>query len=288
MFRILILLLATFPLCASTLDGLIDYAMKNSTVIKQSKAQIQLSDVQRKENQALQLGSIDLVGSYTHYNVPRTLIPLTPGSLLSDPNAAKAIATTKDFFGTGVKYSVPLFTGFSQTRQVEMDSIATELSKSKLSLTKEQLAYNVASLYLSILALKDMSYAQKKHVDALEKLKNMIQKEVSFGKKAEIDLLKAENDLYGNISYLEVLKGNITMTKASLASLVGLKHLSNVTPIKVSVKKPNYSINMLVEQASKLTKVHISELNIRKASKRVEKKQGKSLSSSLLRLLFWL
>jgi len=264
----------SMSLFSSTLDGLIHYAMEHSTVVKQSQAQIDLAAVQRGESKAAQFGSIDLVGSYTHFNLPRTLVPLTPGSLLSDPNAAKSIATTKDLFSTGVMYSVPLFTGFAQTRQVEMDGIATQLSKSKLSLTKEQLAYNVASLYLSILALQDMSTAQQQHVVALTKLKNIISKEVTFGKKAQIDLLKAENDLYGNKAYLEVLKGNVAMTKASLASLVGKDHIGSLKAIKVSVKKPNYSINRLLNQASQLNKVHISELNIKKAEKGIEKSKA--------------
>ena len=230
-----------------------------------------LAKSQREESQAAQFGSIDLVGSYTHYNLPRTLAPLTPASILTDP---AAVPTTTNLFGTGVMYSVPLFTGFAQTRQVEMDDIATSLSQSKLKLTKEQLAFNVASLYLSILALQDMSMAQQKHVEALGKLKNIIAKEVSFGKKAEVDLLKAENDLYGNIAYLEVLKGNIEMTKASLAALIGVKHIGEISSIHVSVKQPNYSINRLVHEASSLSKVHIAEMNVRKAKKGVEKSRA--------------
>jgi len=230
-----------------------------------------LAKSQREESQAAQFGSIDLVGSYTHYNLPRTLAPLTPASILTDP---AAVPTTTNLFGTGVMYSVPLFTGFAQTRQVEMDDIATSLSQSKLKLTKEQLAFNVASLYLSILALQDMSMAQQKHVEALGKLKNIIAKEVSFGKKAEVDLLKAENDLYGNIAYLEVLKGNIEMTKASLAALIGVKDIGEISSIHVSVKRPNYSINRLVHEASSLSKVHIAEMNVRKAKKGVEKSRA--------------
>jgi len=255
----------------STLNGLIHYALKHSTVVKQSQAQIDLSKAQRQESKSAQYGSIDLVGSYTHFNLPRTLAPLTPASILSDP---KSVPTTTNLFGTGVMYSVPLFTGFAQTRAVEMDAIAESLSKSKLSLTKEQLAYNVASLYLSILALKDMYAAQQKHVTALQKLKNIIAKEVSLGKKAQIDLLKAENDLYGNISYLEVLKGNIAISKASLASLVGVDHIGTLKSVKVSVKKPNYSINRLYNEALNLDKVYISDLNIRKAHKGVEKSKA--------------
>ena len=274
MTRILTILLLTMPLFSSTLDGLIDYAMKHSTVVKQSQAQIELAQANREESTSAQYGSIDLVGGYTHFNLPRTLVPLTPATILVDP---KAVATTKNLWSTGVMYSIPLFTGFAQTRQVEMDSIATRLSQSKLSLTKEQLAFNVASLYLSILALQDMTNAQKKHVEALKKLKNTINSEVKFGKKAQIDLLKAENDLYGNISYLEVLKGNIAITKASLASLVGMDRIGSIKSIKVSVKKPNYSIGRLLSKASSLHKVAIADLNIKKAGKGIEKSESSML-----------
>ena len=274
MIRIFYILLLTTPLFSSSLNGLIEYAIKNSTVVKKSQAQMELAQASREESKSSHYGSIDLVGSYTRFNLPRTLIPLTPSTIATDP---KGVATTKNLFSTGVMYSVPLFTGFAQTRQVEMDALATRLSQSKLSLTKEQLAYNVASLYLSILALQDMTNAQKKHVEALKKLKNTIENEVKFGKKAQIDLLKAENDLYGNISYLQVIKGNIAITKASLASLVGMDHIGSIKSIKVSVQKPDYSIGRLLDGTSSLDKVLIADLNLKKAGKGIEKSESSLL-----------
>ena len=276
MIRIFYILLLTMPLFSSTLDGLIDYAIKHSTVVKQSQAESELSRFKKQESQSEQMGSIDLVASYTHYNLPRTLVPLTP-AIMKNPISAANVATTKNLFGTGVFYSVPLFTGFAQTRQIEMDSMSVKLSQSKLSLTKEQLAYNVASLYLSILALQDMTKAQKQYVEALKKLKNTISNEVQLGKKAQIDLLKAENDLYGNIAYLEVIKGNIAITKASLASLVGMDHIGTIQPVKVSVKKSNYSIKRLLEETSSLHKVIIADLNLKKAGKGIEKSRSTQL-----------
>ena len=89
---------------------------------------------------------------------------------MKDPITSANVSTTQDLFGTGIAYSVPLFTGFAQTRQVEMDSIATKIAHSKSLLTKEQLAYNVSSLYLSILAFKEMYGAQKSYVGALKNL----------------------------------------------------------------------------------------------------------------------
>ncbi len=68
-----------------------------------------------------------------------------------------------------------------------------------------------------------------------------------------------------------------SITKASLASLVGMDHVRNLQAIKVSVKKPNFSINRLLSQASSLNKVNIAELNIQKAGKGIEKSKASKL-----------
>ncbi len=275
MIRVFYILLLTVPLFSSTLDGLIAHAMKNSTVVKKSQAEIELSKANLDESTSAHYGSVDLVASYTHFNLPRTQAPLTPASIINGDWTE--IPTTQDLFGTGVMYSVPLFTGFAQTRQVEMDALATQVSQSKLSLTKEQLVFNVASLYLTILSIQDMKSAQKKHVETLKKLKNMIANEVEFGKKPQIDLLKAKNDLQGNEAYFAVLEGNIAITKASLASLVGINRIGTVTPIKVSVKKPMYSINKLLENSDSLNKIVITDLNLKKTEKGIEKSESSLL-----------
>jgi len=264
-------MLLSIPMFAVSLNSLIDQAMEHSTVIKKSKAQMELSRMKRQESRADQFGSIDLVGGYTHYNLPRTLAPLTPAVIAT---GAGDVPTTQDLYSAGVTYTVPLFTGFAQTRQVEMDGIAEAMAQSKLSLTREQLAYNVASLYLSILALEDMKTAQQKHVEALRRLKDTIASEVSLGKKARIDLLKAESDLYGNISYLEVLKGNIAMTKASLASLVGIDHIGTLQRVKVAVKKPHYALGDLMAKADSLNRIKVAEYSVKKAQKGVQKSES--------------
>jgi len=271
MKRIFFIMLSSLPLFAASLESLIDQAMEHSTIIKKSKAQMELSRMKRQESRADQFGSIDLVGGYTHYNLPRTLAPLTPATIAT---GAQDVPTTKDLYSAGVTYSVPLFTGFAQTRQVEMDNIATAMAESKLSLTKEQLVYNIASLYLSVLALEDMKIAQQKHVEALRRLKNTIASEVSLGKKAKIDLLKAEKDLYGNISYLEVIKGNIAITKASLASLAGVDDIGTLQRVKVSVKKPHYALDDLMAKAGSLNRIKVAEYNVKKARKGVQKSES--------------
>jgi len=269
--RIFYLFVLTLPLSAVTLDGLIQYAMKHSNVIKQSQTEHTLAKLKHQESREGQFGEINLVGSYYHYNLPRTLGSLTPAVMATDP---QGVATTKDMYKMGVTYRVPLFTGFAQTRQIEMDALSDAMALSKLSLTKEQLAYNVASLYLSVLAFEEMAQAQKKHVEALRKLRDTIASEVSFGKKAKVDLLKAENDLYGNLSYLEVLKSNATITKASLASLVGREHLGKLHIVKVNVKKVHYAIADLMYRAESFHRIKISDYSVKKAKKGVQKSES--------------
>jgi len=269
-------MLLSYPLLATSLPELVRIGIAKSTIIQKSKLDIEYAKESQNINQANKLGSIDLVASYTHFNLPRTLAPLTPATM-KDPVSASSVATTKDLFGTGVTYSVPLFTGFAQTKDIEMSAIATQIAKSKRELTQEQLVYNISSLYLSILALKEIYQAQQNYVKTLQKLEDQITDEVKFGKKAQIDLLKAQSDLQANLSYLEVIKGNIAITKASLASLVGVEHIGSINPIQVSVTKPSYTIDRMISDSDHLKRIEITNLNLKKASKAVDKSGASKL-----------
>ncbi|TET88057.1 MAG: TolC family protein [Sulfurovum sp.] len=271
MSRIFYILLLTVPLFSSTLNGLTQYATKHSTVVKQSQAQIELAQIKREESRVQQYGSLDLVGDYTHYNTPRTLMPLTPTIIASGP-----VTTTKDLFSAGMAYNVPLFTGFAQTRQIEIDNIAAQMSTAKARLTKEQLVYNIRSLYLSILAQKEILKAQRAYTHALKKLTKQIAYEVKVGKKAKIDLFKAQSDSQASQTQQEILASNIEMTKATLSSLVG-KRVEKVTPLRIKVKKPRYSVNKLYAKASGLAKVEMEDMALAKADKMIAKSRSAKL-----------
>jgi outer membrane protein TolC len=136
MRKILYSLALAIPLFAETLDELVTYATTHSTAVKQAKVQSELATLNRKQNQAGMYGELDLVGSVTHYNLDRTLAPLTPTVIAS----GQPITTSKDLYFAGINYNLPLFTGFAQTREVEMDKIAEKMADVRHKLTKEQLA----------------------------------------------------------------------------------------------------------------------------------------------------
>ena len=272
MKQLFLLLVMSVSLWSETLSGLIGYATKHSTVIKQNQAQLDLAQLKRKESRAQKYGELNVVGDYTHYNIERTLAPLVPSSIAG----GSPVTTSKDIFSAGLKYTVPLFTGFAQTRQVEIDQIATQMSQVKMKLGKEQLVYNIRSLYLSVLAQKEILRAQRTFTKALKKLTNQIAYEVKVGRKAQIDLLKAQADLQEARTKEEILASNIETTKASLSALVG-KHVKKVSAVGIKVKKPRYSVNRLYAKAARLAKVKVEEMAEKKADKMIAKSKASQL-----------
>ncbi len=105
--KIPIFILLSIGLSATTIDELIDSGLANNSIIQKDKLQTQLIEEKRKESRAKKFGEFDMVGSYTHYNLPRTLAPIVPSAL----SPTSSVETTKDLFTTGIQYSVPLYTG---------------------------------------------------------------------------------------------------------------------------------------------------------------------------------
>jgi outer membrane protein TolC len=274
--KLFIIPLVTYPLLAISLPKLIEIGVEKNSQLQKSKLDIEYAKEQSKLGKADRLGSIDLVASYTKFNQPRTLSPLTP-TIMKDPVTAANVATTEDLFGTGVSYSVPLFTGFAHTRQIEMDSISLQMSTMKSSLVKEQIIYNIRSLYLSILSNQELYNAQKQYILSLEKLKDQIALEVNLGRKARIDLLKSQSNLQSNISYLENIKANIIILKASLASLVGIDSVGDLKSMKVVPKKSNLLSKDILRDSSSLNRIKVSNLNLKKSEKAIEKSKSARL-----------
>ncbi len=245
---------------SETLNGLIGYAMKHSVGVLQSQAAAQISQLDQKISEAAMGGEFDLVGSATHYNIERTLAPVPPSAMMSK----QPITTSKQIYSLGISYQVPLFTGFAQTRQVRIDAIASEMAQLQIRLTREQIAYNVKMLYLSLLAQDGVLSAQNRYESALTTLRDQIAQEIEVGQKAEVDLLKARADLSAAKTQVQMLRSGIEMTRAALSAVVGRK-VGRLSPVRVQVKRPRYSIHALVKKAQRTARIATENLNIEKA-----------------------
>jgi len=266
------MLIFTAPLFSTTLDEIISHALSNSTTIKVAKAESELAQLQAKVRQSSRFGELNLVVDATHYNIDRTLAPMTPNTIKS----GKAIRTSQEIYSGGVSYNVPLFTGFAQTRDIEISEIASKMSEIKQKLTKEQLIYNIRSLYLAILTQQEMKKAQHSYTLALKKLNKIIALEVVVGKKAEIDLIKSKVDLELAKTKVKILKTNINTTKATLSALADFE-VSTIEKLDIKVSEPKYNLDELFAQNSTLAKVEVENMALQKANKLIAKSKSANL-----------
>ena len=184
-------------LSALTLDEAISTTLNNSTDLKKISMNVDAAKSDVKEKKSANFGRVDLLASYTHYNIARTLVPLTPLSI------TPTIATTQDMMVAGVAYNVELFSGMATTRSIEIAALQKELAKNLQKLTKEQLTYNVKTLYVNILALKAQGEAQSLYAKALQELHKDILLRVKLGNAAKLDELKSSADLNRALSKLQ-------------------------------------------------------------------------------------
>ncbi len=266
------LLFIPIYLAGMSLNECINYALKEATPIKKSQNEIEISNLNRKIQKVSEFGEIDLVADYNHYNSLRTLGPLTPSTMQS----GKPIPESKDIFSVGFLYKVPLFTGFAHTNQLKIEEIAAKMSKIKRSLTKEEIIYNVKSLYLTILAQEELLRAQRSYYKALRKLEKVVKDEVKAGRKAKIDLLKAKAQTQAILSVIEDLKAAISMTKASLSALIG-KDVKRLKRIKIHPRRVKYSTKSLLQRVAYLKKVEMDNMKIRRAQRAIKKAKAQTL-----------
>jgi len=255
------ILLSTTLLFAIKVDELINSGLSNSSIIQKNQLQIDLIQAKKDENYAKKFGEFDIVGSYTHYNLPRTLAPIVPSSL--SPNSS--VETTQDLFTTGIQYSVPIFTGGALNQQVKIDQLSKNMSQSRAKLSREELIYNIRSLYISGLTLQELISAQNQYIKALEKLEYIISQSVKLGKKAKIDRLKADTSL-------QEAKGGLTQMRSSLnmikSTLIAITHIPNIDYFELISVDMNQNIQKVSEDnLDELERFKLQNLEIEKGSK---------------------
>jgi outer membrane protein TolC len=263
---VLSIFLLSANLWGVSLDELIQSGLRNNSLVKKTDLQIRLMEAKQAEGKAKKFGEIDIVGSYTHYNLPRTLAPIVPSSL----SPTSSVDTTQDLFTTGVQYSVPLFTGGALEQQVKIDNIATQMSHSKKRLSKEELIYNIRSLYLSALSLQELQSSQELYVQALEDLKENISYGVTLGKRAKIELLKANNDLIKSMGDVAKTRSSLEMIKGTLEATTHYDAIDSFEPLNIGM---NTSANPSLSEINMddLERFRVQDLEIEKGDKMINK-----------------
>jgi len=127
-----------------SLEDCIQYAIDHNISIKQLVIQTKVADVNLNTSKMSRLPDLNASGGQS-WNFGRT------------PTASGLYGNTKQSnTGLSVGSSIPLFTGFRIPNEIARDKLDLETSVQNLEKAKEDLALNVASLFLQVLFNKEL------------------------------------------------------------------------------------------------------------------------------------
>lgn len=100
-----------------------------------------------------------------------------------------------NIFSFGGSITIPIYTGGRITNQIKLEKLGRELAANRLAQTRDELIFNVASVYYNILKLKDFIRATRKSKEQLLESKRVVQQRFNEGKVARVDTFKVNTRL---------------------------------------------------------------------------------------------
>ena len=267
LMSLLFLIFCPLSVFSMSIDEAVELALKNNPDLQKQVSNQALASEEVDELKSQNYGRFGIVSSYTHYNLPRTLVPMTPAAMAG---GAADIATTEDPFTAAFVYEVELFNGFSQTRSIEASRLQHEMATAALKLSREQLIYNVRSIYTNILSLQAQKKAQDNYIEALQRLSSDVEFKYKLGKSAKIDVLKAEADLKNAQGQGAQIEAGITILKGSLTSFLGGVEVNELEEIDTSVDASLTASEDLSSRLDGLVRLKNARLAVEKNRKIVD------------------
>ena len=269
-----LLLFSTFLATAQenkkwTLQECVNYALENNISIRQSKLDIELSELDKKDAIGNFLPNINASASNS-WNTGLTQ-NVTTGILQTQ--------TTRNF-SAGVTASLNLFDGLQNFKQLQRAKISQLSSQYRLEKMQDDITLFVADAYLQVLfnkqnlqVLKSQNEVTKEQLERTEQL-------VDAGSLPKGDLLEIEATFADEQQRIIVAKNNIRISLISLAQTLLIKDYENFDIVERDYnvfgnELLNTPVNEVVETAKEeRAEIKIAETNRELAQKDVELARG--------------
>ncbi len=256
-FIFIFLFLPALNLYSLTLNQAINLAIKYNPQLNQSEIQVKIQKKRTTQVKATQFGEIDALSMFNKYDADRTLQPLDRHHL------------SDTIFSIGAQYEVPIFTGFEITENIKISKLSEKLFNISKNLTKNQIIFNVKSIFFEILSLQKQLQAMYDYKASLLRLLKDVNLMVQTGKKPEVDLYKIQYDVKSVDAVIEKLKSGINTLKVALKEVIGKPDLNIAKIEDVNLTKNFKPQNIEIENLASIkqveTKKKIAEENIKKS-----------------------
>jgi len=225
-----------------TLDRCIELALKHNPDIGTGSSTIRAAEAAATNKRGQRWPSLNAVGGYRSYLDP---LKLFPSRSQGEPGYF-----TDQIISGDLVLRMPLFTGGKIINEIQVSDLLKQAAEYRLARTKEEVVFNVSSIFYAILGQHRVIESVELSKKALAEHSKRVQALLSVGKAARVDLLRTEVNLADNSQKLIREKNILSIQQEVLSNLMGLH--TNATDVPVQVqgqlkfvdKKPDLSVSM--------------------------------------------
>lgn len=205
-----------------TLKNIVVYALQNNPRLKAASIDVtsEGETVQIAEGERRPRLDAQMAATRSRYDSPLSPISGKPGPGASFPDFSNPV------YDAGVSFSLPLYRGGRLERNVAVAHLRQSAAMDALSTSKEDLLFNISTLYFKTLQLEKMKASAEAMVSQLEAHhKNALSFHQS-GSIPKLDVLKSEVELARSRHNVNVVSNSLENAMEALKSLMGIEDTS--------------------------------------------------------------
>jgi outer membrane protein len=202
-----------------SLPSIIDYALKNNPRIRIFQKEIETEAIGIDAAKAERMPRIDFGTGATKYRYP---MPLTP-IVISSTYGIEIPDFEKTIYDAGLVFRLPLFKGGRLMRGVRAAEMKQAMARENYALSKQDLIYNLTSVYYKIAQLKRLHDANVASVKQLESHRRDVEHFLQAGTVPKLDLLKVNVELSHARERRLVVANNAESVHELLKTLMGIE-----------------------------------------------------------------
>lgn len=201
-----------------TLKDLVEAALANNPGVRASTRAVDSAGFAVQEARAQRLPQLNLNAGASIYRYAQPITPIE-GSPLSGTAFPEF---DNNIYDVSVSFAVPLYRGGRIERSVTVAELKKGAASDRLAATRQELIYNIASLYYKTGQLDKLLQANIAIVEGLEEQKKNIEAGVNAGTAARVDLLKTEVELAHARQSVIAIENNRASVLEAIKKYLGL------------------------------------------------------------------
>lgn len=263
-----------------SLNEAISLALKNNPRIKAAERGVEAEGFKVDAAKGERFPVINLNGGATRYRYAQPITPIT-GSPLKGTAFPEFDNTIYDF---SVSFTMPIYKGGRIERGITIAEIKRSAAEDQLKFNRQELIYNIKSVYYKIAQLEKLRASNETTVKSLEGHKRNVELAVNAGSVPKVDLLKTDVELSHARQNELTVRNNLESAYELLKTLIGVD--TNESLAILSAEATEESIPAYNEGAAKALEQRAdykaAQKKKRAAEERVRSAEGRRLPQASL------